>query len=121
MQNTEPIDSTQQNTQCIQQQCGVSYKKASELLTRCNGDIVLAISSHFDASVLEDLEDKTKSTEPTDPTQQALNTIRNIANEKDAIMNKRLEQQKQLKQKQTETIETDETSEMQSTNTEASS
>ena len=118
MQNTEPIDSTQQNTQCIQQQCGVSYKKASELLTRCNGDIVLAISSHFDASVLED---KTKSTEPIDPTQQALNTIRNIANEKDAIMNKRLEQQKQLKQKQTETIETDETSEMQSTNTEASS
>ena len=118
MQNTEPIDSTQQqHIQYIQQQCGVSYKTASELLTQCNGDVVLAISSHFDASVLED---NTKSTEPIDPTQHALKTLRNIANEKDAILNKQLEQQKQLTQHQTKTIETKDASKMQSANAEVS-
>lgn len=75
---------------CVQKQCGVSSDEALKLLQTCQGDVVLAISCHFDRTVLQ----QEKSNKPTSHVQQSLNTLRCIANEKDIALNSILKKQK---------------------------
>ena len=72
----------------IQEQCGVSLDDAVELYNNANGDIVLAITTHFDASAVEK---RTKLPVCT-PAQEAINALRKMANEKDKILNQIMKQ-----------------------------
>ena len=76
---------------CIRQQCGVPLQAAVDLYNKCQQDVVLAISSHFDASL-------TRTQKPLTPasteTQAALSTLRNIANAKDRMMMEIMTQQR---------------------------
>lgn len=95
-QSSQSATSSTTNTQCddvvcIQQQCGITLQKAVEQYNKCQGDVVLAISSYFDDT------SHTTVTEPTkmNATQLALHDLRKIANEKDIILNRILHKQKQ--------------------------
>ena len=81
---------------CIQQQCGISLDEAVEQYNKCRGDVVLAISSYFDATVVATVvATTTTGTGETDATQQALHALREIANEKDVLLNRILHKPKQ--------------------------
>lgn len=82
--STPPFD----DVQCIQQQCGVPLDDAVELYNKCNGDIVLAITTHFDASAVDRHAKKQVCT----PAQGAINALRKMANEKDTILNQIMKQ-----------------------------
>ena len=86
---------------CIQQQCGISLDEAVEQYNKCRGDVVLAISSYFDATVVATVvATTTTGTGETDATQQALHALREIANEKDVLLNRILHKPKQAPKQQ---------------------
>lgn len=89
---TEIVPTHCADVTCIQMQCGISMDEAVEQYTKCRGDVVLAISSYFDTSIVTN-KTATEQTN-TDATHQALDTLRKIANEKDLRLNQILHKQK---------------------------
>lgn len=84
MPNTHLFD----DVQYIQEQCGVSSEDAVKMYNKCNGDIVQAITTHFDASAVGRRSKKQVCT----PAQEAINALRAMANEKDKILNQIMKQ-----------------------------